>query len=80
VDPFGITTTILTESGNNEHPAWSPDGMHIVFSSTGGGNSGIYIMNRDGSGKRRIFGGLKNARDASWTLEPRRAELRPAEG
>jgi TolB protein len=71
VDPFGITTTILTEDGNNEHPAWSPDGMHIVFSSTAGGNSGIYIMNRDGTGRRLIFDGLRNARDASWTREPR---------
>jgi len=74
VDPFGITTTILTEEGNNEHPAWSPDGMHIVFSSTVGGNSGIYIMNSDGSGKRRIFDGLRNARDASWTREPRHGQ------
>jgi TolB protein len=74
VDPFGITTTILTEDGNNEHPGWSPDGMHIVFSSTAGGNSGIYIMNRDGNGKRRVFDGLKNARDASWTKEPRRGK------
>lgn len=79
VDPFGITTTILTEDGNNEHPAWSPDGMHIVFSSTAGGNSGIYIMNRDGSGKRRIFDGLRNARDASWTREPHRIGPGPVE-
>jgi TolB protein len=80
VDPFGITTTILTEEGNNEHPAWSPDGMHLVFSSTAGGNSGIYIMYRDGSGKRRILDGLKDARDATWTLEPRRGEPGPVEG
>jgi TolB protein len=80
VDPFGITMQVLTESGNNEHPAWSPDGMHLVFSSTGGGNSGIYIMNRDGSGRRLIFGGLKDPRDASWTLEPGRGTPEPLEG
>ncbi len=79
VDPFGITTTMLTDQGDNEHPAWSPDGMHIVFSSTAGGNSGIYIMNRDGGGKRRIFDGLRNARDASWTREPRHGEPVPVE-
>jgi TolB protein len=80
VDPFGITTTILTEEGSNEHPGWSPDGTHIVFSSTTGGNSCIYIMNRDGSGKRMIFDGLSNVRDASWTMEPRRGEPQPIEG
>jgi TolB protein len=74
VDPFGVTTTILTEEGSNEQPAWSPDGMHIVFSSTVGGNSGIYIMNRDGNGRRLIFDGLRNARDASWAREPRHGE------
>lgn len=79
VDPFGITTTVLTEKGDNEHPEWSPDGTHIVFSSTAGANSGIYVMNRDGSGKRRVFDGLRKARDASWTREPRGVQPKPIE-
>jgi TolB protein len=80
VDPFGITTTVLTEVGDSEHPGWSPDGTHIAFSSTTGDNSGIYIMNRDGSGKRPVFDGLRNARDPAWTREPHRARPEPVEG
>ena len=42
-------------------PVWSPDGHHIVYQSKGEGASeedptGLYIMNKDGSGKRRIVG------------------------
>ena len=80
VDPFGITTRVLTEHGSNEHPNWSPDGMHIVFSSKTGANSGIYIMNGDGSGKRRIFEGLTNPRDPAWAARPRYAKPEPLEG
>jgi TolB protein len=40
--------------GENWLPAWSPDGTKIAFSSTRDGNPEIYIVNRDGSGLRRI--------------------------
>jgi TolB protein len=71
IDPFGITTRVLTTSGDSEDPAWSPDGMHIVFSWTGGEDSGIYVMNKDGSARRRINTGLENPRSPVWS--PRRA-------
>jgi TolB protein len=40
----------------NYLPAWSPDGTRLAFMSTrdGGGNSEIYVVNRDGTGLRRI--------------------------
>ncbi|MFH1313791.1 MAG: Tol-Pal system beta propeller repeat protein TolB [Candidatus Eisenbacteria bacterium] len=71
VDPFGITTQVLTDAGSNEDPSWSPDGMHIVFSSTRRGNSSIYIMNKDGSAKRRIVDGMNLPRNPAWASEPR---------
>lgn len=79
VDPFGITTSVLTEEGDNEYPDWSPDGMHIIYSSQAGSKSGIYIMNRDGSGKRRIFEDLTNPRSPAWSAKPRQEKLEPLE-
>jgi TolB protein len=87
VDPFGITTSVLTEEADNEYPSWSPDGMHIIYSSQAGSKyssqagskSGIYIMNRDGSGKRRVFKDLVNPRSPAWSAQPRKAEAEPLE-
>jgi TolB protein len=35
-------------------PAWSPDGSKLAFTSSRDGNPEIYVMNRDGSGMRRL--------------------------
>ena len=35
-------------------PVFSPDGTRIAFMSNRDGNSEIYVMNRDGSGVRRL--------------------------
>jgi Tol biopolymer transport system component len=40
----------LENSGQNFDPAWSPDGRKIAFV----GDGKIYVMNADGSGKRRL--------------------------
>lgn len=38
----------------NSLPAWSPDGSRLAFTLSTGGNQDIYIMNKDGSGVRRL--------------------------
>ncbi len=35
-------------------PMWSPDGRRIAFVSNRDGVYGIYVMNADGSGQRRL--------------------------
>ena len=35
-------------------PVWSPDGTKIAFTTSRDGNPEIYVMNRDGSGLRRL--------------------------
>jgi len=48
--------TQLTDSGYNEHAIFSPDGKRIVWISTTGNKGGTdyWLMNADGSGKRRL--------------------------
>lgn len=61
--PFDITVLNLqtnqvrqltTGRGSNESPSWSPNGMHIVFTSTRTGTSQIFTMNRDGGNQRQL--------------------------
>jgi Tol biopolymer transport system component len=35
-------------------PAWSPDGQQLVFTGYDGGLSDLFVVNRDGSGLRRL--------------------------
>ena len=45
--------TRLTDDGGN-YPAWSPDGSRIVYTRSQQGDGGLWIMNADGTGKRRL--------------------------
>jgi TolB protein len=42
------------EKVQNYLPAWSPDGTKLAFTSSRDGNQEIYIVNRDGTGLRRL--------------------------
>ena len=43
-----------TSERQNYLPAWSPDGSKLAFTSNRDGNPEIYVVNRDGSGLRRM--------------------------
>ena len=49
------STRVLTDAiGNNESPAFSPNGRHIAFVSSRAGREQIFTIHRDGSGLRQI--------------------------
>ena len=49
------STRALTEAiGNNESPAFSPNGRHVAFVSTRAGKEQIFTIHRDGTGLRQI--------------------------
>ena len=52
--PSCRTRPRATPSKQNYLPAWSPDGSKLAFTSNRDGNAEIYVMNRDGSGVRRL--------------------------
>ncbi len=54
VDTSGADYRILTEMGRNENPHFSPDGLHIVFSSNRLGPYDIFTMDITGRNKRRL--------------------------
>lgn len=58
---------ITTGLGVDDSPSWSPDGRHLVFSSTVEGKSQIYMINADGKDLERItFTGTHNSAP-SWS-------------
>ncbi|MFQ5453600.1 MAG: Tol-Pal system beta propeller repeat protein TolB [Candidatus Zixiibacteriota bacterium] len=54
IDTSGTDNRILTELGMNENPHFSPDGKHIIFSSTRLGPREIFTMDITGRNQRRL--------------------------
>jgi TolB protein len=65
-DPYDFSPVRLTYDGNNEEPSWSPDGLHIVFTSNRTGTYELYTMNWDGSRERKLTDGL-TANGPDWS-------------
>jgi TolB protein len=62
-----------TDRIHNWLASWSPDGTRIAFTSNRDGNAEIYVMNRDGSGLRRLTN--HPSIDSSPTWSPAGNEL-----
>src|SRR5262245_12568214 len=45
---------LLTRSGFDYNPAWSPDGESLVFTSESDGQADLYRVRSDGSGLTRL--------------------------
>jgi TolB protein len=56
-----------TAEVQNYLPAWSPDGTKLAFMSSREGNQEIYVMNRDGSGLRRLTNHPKIDVTPTWS-------------
>jgi TolB protein len=50
----GQITQLTSNEGRNENPTWAPDGVHIAYASKRGGESQIWVMNADGTGKHAL--------------------------
>lgn len=55
-----------TPEKQNYLPAWSPDGTKLAFMSNRDGNPEIYVVNKDGSGMRRLTNHPENDVTPTW--------------
>lgn len=59
---------LTTNTADDDHPSWSPDGSRIAFTSDRDGNQEIYVMFADGSGQTRLTN--NNSRDHMPAFSP----------
>ncbi len=57
-DADGTNSTPITAIDFLDTLSWAPDGQQIAFSYTRNGDSGIYVIDRDGTAPRRLINGL----------------------
>jgi hypothetical protein len=55
--------------GNDQFPAWSPDGARLAFSRGAPGSRDIYVVNADGSGETDLTPGPDDETDPSWSAD-----------
>jgi len=66
VDGTGLTQ-LTNDTSGAIHPAWSPDGTTIAYTSTTGGNQ-IWAMNPDGTNQRNLTNdGIGGNDFAAWS-------------
>ncbi len=50
-----------------DSPSWAPDGRHLVFSSMQGGQSHLYTINVDGTGRELLTSGEQRHSSPAWS-------------
>jgi len=62
----------LTRRGVDSDPAWSPNGRNIAFVRSTDDGSRVFVMNADGSGRRRGTARKTSASDPAWSPDSAR--------
>ena len=70
IDVYDLATDTLRPLTSGIDPALSPDGRLVAFTRDAGG-AGLYVINIDGSGERKIFGERELLRSPKWSPDGR---------
>jgi Tol biopolymer transport system component len=65
--PDGKEQRRLTEGGLNVFPRFAPDGKRIVYSRQGGGTDTLWVVNVDGTGRKKLFDEKDVVPAACWS-------------
>ena len=65
-DAAGGNVTMLTATGDNRNPVFSPDGTKIAFTSRRDGSAGVYVMDADGSNVVQLVTGDAGGEDEEY--------------
>jgi Tol biopolymer transport system component len=68
----------INAAANNRDPTWSPDGQRIAFARNGNNGSGVFVMNKDGTGVTQLT--ATAARDPNWSPDGTRIVFRSGSG
>jgi Tol biopolymer transport system component len=71
-----ITTRLTTGQPQIDSPSWAPDGGRLAFASTSGAAASIFVVNRDGTGLRRLAAG----RSPAWSPDGTRIAFAATQG
>jgi TolB protein len=66
-DGTGLVNITRTPTQWEESPTWSPDGRRILFQMWGSPTSGLYVMNADGTQRKRLTSDDIFAHRGSWS-------------
>lgn len=65
--PDGSNVVQLTSAGNSEYPSWAPNGRQLAFQAGRGAGTAIYIINANGTNRRRIIDAPAGATAPHWS-------------
>ncbi len=63
---YNLASGALHQLTSGYDPAISPDGHKVAF-TRGGGESGLYVINLDGSNEHKIYSGNESLRSPKWS-------------
>ncbi len=67
ISPAGGEWRRLTVGGGCENPRWAPDGRHIVFARSQGGERNLWILDVQSGGLRQLTASRESSYNPAWS-------------
>jgi serine/threonine protein kinase len=71
-DGSGVATNLTNDTARDRTPRWSPDGKQIAFYSNFEGGTQVWVVNADGSGRRKLTNVDRGVAYPFWSPDGKR--------